>query len=46
MDPSDEKERKEESPPRRDLEARRKVIEEYIAVLRAFMDRLRRMLNW
>jgi hypothetical protein len=45
MDPRDENERKEESPRRRDLEARRKVIEEYIADLRAFIDRLRRMLN-
>jgi hypothetical protein len=44
MKSNDEKQRKEEPPPR-DVESRRKVLEEYIADLRAFLDRLRRMLN-
>jgi hypothetical protein len=45
MDPNDEKQRKEDAQPPHDLESRRKVIEEYIADLRAFVDKLRRMLN-
>jgi len=44
MDPMDKKKGKEE-PPTRDLEERRNVIEEYIADLRAFLDKLRRKLN-
>jgi len=46
MNSNDEKQRKEEPPRTRDVESRRMVIEEYIADLRAFLDRLRRMLNW
>jgi hypothetical protein len=45
MNSNDEKQRKEKPPPPRDLESRRKVIEEYIADLRALLDKLRRMLN-
>jgi hypothetical protein len=37
MEPNDEKQRKEDAQPPHDLECRRKVIEEYIADLRAFL---------
>jgi hypothetical protein len=42
---SDKKQSNEEPQPARDLEERRKVIEQYAADLRAFLDRLRRKLN-
>ena len=45
MDPTDEKRSKEEPQAARDLEERRGVIAEYIADLRAFLDKLRRKLN-
>jgi hypothetical protein len=41
---TDEKQRKEEPPTPRDLEFMR-MLEEYAADLRAFMEKLRRMLN-
>ena len=41
----DKQQSKEEPPPERDLEERRKVLEEYTANLRAFLDKLRRKLN-
>jgi hypothetical protein len=41
----DEQQSKEEPQPERDLEERRKVLEEYTADLRAFLDKLRRKLN-
>jgi hypothetical protein len=44
MDPIDKKQGKEE-PPTRDLEERRNVIEEYIADLRALLNKLRRKIN-
>ena len=46
MDPQDEMPGKEETQPAaRDLEERRGIIAEYIADLRAFVDKLRRKLN-
>jgi hypothetical protein len=46
MDPKDKASGKEEPPPAaRDLEERRGIIAEYIADLRAFLDKLRRKLN-
>ena len=45
MNSRDERELKEEPPPPKDLESRRKVIEEEIAVLRAILDKLRRLVN-
>lgn len=45
MNSTDKKQTKEEPLPPRDLEVRRKVIEEYIADLRAFLEKLRRMLR-
>jgi hypothetical protein len=45
MKSNDEKPRQEEPPPPRDLESRRKVLEECIADLRAMLDKLRRKLN-
>jgi hypothetical protein len=44
MNSTDDKQRKEELPPPRDLEFRR-LLEEYAADLRAFIDKLRHMLN-
>lgn len=38
------KDQEEEPPPLRDVEARRKVIEDYIADLRAILEKLRRKL--
>jgi hypothetical protein len=45
MDTPDKNERKEKPQLTRDLEERRKVIAEYIAGLRAFLDKLWRKLN-
>jgi hypothetical protein len=45
MDPKDIMQGKEEPPPARDLEETRGVIAEYIADLRAFLDKLRRKLS-
>ena len=45
MKSSNEKARKEDPPSPRDLESRRIILEELAAVLRAFMNKLRRMLN-
>ena len=45
MKGTDKKQREEEPPPPRDGELWRKMIEEYIADLRAVLDKLRRMLN-
>jgi hypothetical protein len=46
MDLTDKERSKEKPPPpARDLEERRKVLEEYLADLRAFLDKLRRKLN-
>jgi hypothetical protein len=45
MDPNDKTPGKEEPPPTRDLVERRGIIEEYIADLRAFLDKLRRKFN-
>ena len=45
MDSTDKKQSKEEPQPARDLEERRQVLEEYIADLRAFLDKLRRKLS-
>ena len=42
---TDKKPSKEEPQRARDLEERRKVLEEYAADLRAFLDMLRRKLN-
>jgi len=42
---TDRKPSKEEPQPARDLEERRKVLEEYAADLRAFLDMLRRKLS-
>jgi hypothetical protein len=44
MNSTNEKPRKEEPPPPRDLEFR-KMLEEYAADLRALMEKLRRMPN-
>jgi hypothetical protein len=44
MDSTDKKQPKEEPPPPQDLEFRR-MLEEYIADLRALLDKLRRRLN-
>jgi hypothetical protein len=44
MNPMDKQQGKEQ-PPTRDLEERRNVIEEYIADLRALLNKLRRKLN-
>jgi hypothetical protein len=44
MNSADEKQRKEEAPPPHASEFRR-MLEEYVADLRAFMEKLRRMLN-
>jgi hypothetical protein len=41
----DKQQRKEQSQSERDLEERRKALEEYIADLRAFLEKLRRNLN-
>jgi len=45
MDPKDKTASKEEPRQARDLEERRGIIAEYIADLRAFLDKLRRKLN-
>lgn len=45
MDSTDKKPAKEEPQAARDLEERRRVIEEYIGDLRAFLDKLRRKFN-
>ena len=45
MDTTDKNERKEKPELTRDLEETRKVIAEYIADLRAFLDKLWRKLN-
>jgi hypothetical protein len=45
MGTTDQKQKKEEPQLARDLEERRKVLEDYIADLRAFLDKLRRKLN-
>jgi len=45
MKSSNEKARKEDPPSPRDLESRRIILEELAADLRAFMNKLRRMLN-
>lgn len=45
MDRTEKNERKEKPQPTRDLEERREVLAEYIAHLRAFLDKLWRKLN-
>jgi hypothetical protein len=45
MSSTDKKPSKKEPQPARELEERRKVLEEYIADLRAFLDKLRRKLG-
>jgi hypothetical protein len=45
MGSTDQKQSKEEPQPARDLEERRRVIEQYAADLRAFLNKLRRKLD-
>ena len=45
MDPIDKKQGKDKPQSPGDLDERRAVIEEYIADLRAFLDKLRRKVN-